>query len=52
MLSWNAAQPLTDVTGVELSLRCLVLFLEGCRLVQNDFSLGCATVHAHLTLGT
>ena len=51
VFSRDAGQPLTNVSWVQLALGVVVLFLEGGRLVQDDFPLGGATVHANLTLG-
>ena len=51
VFSRYAGQPLTNVSWVQLALGVVVLFLEGGRLVQDDFPLGGATVHANLTLG-
>ena len=42
VFGWNAAQPFTDISGVEFSLSSfgIVLLLEGRWFVQDDFALG------------
>ena len=53
VVSRDAAQPFSNVTRVEFSLSCWVFMLlfESGRLVKDDLSLACATVHADLSLG-
>ena len=36
---WDAAQPFTNVAGVEFAFGIVMLFLESGWLVQDDFSL-------------
>ncbi len=54
MVGGDAAQPFSNVTRVEFALSCRVFMLlfEGGRLVKDDLTLACTTVHADLSLGS
>ena len=57
VFGWDAAQPFTDVTRVELApsfvltalALCFLLFLEGRRLVECNLTLCFTTVHTDTT---
>ena len=52
MLGRDAAEPLTYIAWVEFALGVVVLFFERRWLIEDDFALRRAAVHAHLSLGT